>query len=104
MCQARRSIRPPAVGTSTAAADTDGDGFDDGQEVLTYGTNPLDADSDDDGVSDGDEIAAGTNPLDRTSFPQPVPALPQADAVALVAGLAALLARGLRPTRRSSRA
>ena len=44
-------------------ADTDGDGLNDGYEVLT-GTSPLDDDSDNDGLSDGDEVLTLlTNPL-----------------------------------------
>ena len=33
------------------------------------GTDPLIADTDGDGVNDGDEVAAGTDPLDHTSYP-----------------------------------
>jgi len=43
------------------AADTDGDGLDDADEVL-MGTDPLDADSDDDGALDGPEVAVGSDP------------------------------------------
>ncbi|MDH3901516.1 MAG: hypothetical protein OEU51_10770, partial [Gammaproteobacteria bacterium] len=31
-------------------------------------TDPLNSDTDGDGVNDGDEVAAGTDPLDNTSF------------------------------------
>ncbi|TAF23807.1 MAG: hypothetical protein EAZ71_12015, partial [Verrucomicrobia bacterium] len=48
--------------TNPNAADTDGDGVKDGQEV-TDGTSPLMADSDGDGLSDGDEKTRATNPL-----------------------------------------
>jgi MYXO-CTERM domain-containing protein len=43
------------------AADTDGDGLDDSDEVL-LGTDALDADSDDDGALDGAEVAAHCDP------------------------------------------
>jgi hypothetical protein len=36
--------------------DTEGDGLEDGWEVLSYGTDPLDTDSENDGLPDGDEI------------------------------------------------
>ncbi len=41
------------------------------------GTDPLDADSDDDGYGDGDEVAAGSDPNDPTSIPgvERVPAI-----------------------------
>jgi hypothetical protein len=48
--------------TNPNAADTDGDGVKDGQEV-TDGTNPLVPDSDGDGLTDGDEKTRTTNPL-----------------------------------------
>ncbi len=34
--------REESLGTDTLEADTDGDGFDDGQEVMLMGTDPLD--------------------------------------------------------------
>ena len=68
-----------AIGTDPALADTDGDGINDGQELGYDGdgsfynyvtdTDPQSGDSDGDGVNDGVEIAAGTNPLDNTSYP-----------------------------------
>lgn len=54
-----------------AALDTDSDGLTNAQEY-TYGTDPKDSDSDNDGDSDGVEVAAGSNPLDPRSIPQPV--------------------------------
>lgn len=42
-----------ARGTDPRAADTDGDGVDDGTEVLFWGSNPLSATSDGDGLADG---------------------------------------------------
>jgi hypothetical protein len=53
-----------AAGTDPADPDSDGDGLDDNDEVITQGTNPLEADTDQDGLSDGDEIYYGTDPLD----------------------------------------
>jgi hypothetical protein len=55
-------------GTDPLAADTDGDGLDDGPEVTRYGTDPLVADTDDDGLEDGPEVRAtdvlpGADPL-----------------------------------------
>jgi len=54
------------LGTSVRDPDTDGDGLDDGDEVLA-GTDPLDMDSDDDGLMDGTEMDLGTDPLDMDS-------------------------------------
>jgi uncharacterized repeat protein (TIGR02543 family) len=48
--------------TNPNVADSDGDGLNDGQEVID-GTNPLVTDSDGDGLSDGEEKTGGTNPL-----------------------------------------
>lgn len=68
-----------AIGTNSNLADTDGDGIKDGQELAFDGNgsffngqsdiDPLLADTDGDGVKDGAEVAAGTNPLDSTSYP-----------------------------------
>ena len=43
--------------------DTDNDGLTDSEELNFYNTNPYDADSDGDGYSDGDEVGNGYNPL-----------------------------------------
>jgi hypothetical protein len=51
----------PSGSTGEAAADTDGDGLTNLQEVQ-LGTNPRLADTDGDGLNDGAEVAAGTNP------------------------------------------
>lgn len=55
-------------GTDIHKADTDGDGINDGEEVVAgndgYITNPLLADSDGDGLNDGVEVAVGSNPND----------------------------------------
>ncbi|MDQ3167625.1 MAG: hypothetical protein M3P94_03140 [Chloroflexota bacterium] len=59
-----------ALGTDPAAQDSDGDGIDDGTEIIDFGTDPLNPDSDADGFSDGDEqYTFGTDPLDAASFP-----------------------------------
>jgi len=50
------------TGTDPKKADTDGDGINDGVEVI-YRMNPLDADMDKDGVSDGQEVAQGSDPF-----------------------------------------
>lgn len=50
------------TGTDPNNPDTDGDGLNDGVEVVNN-MNPLDADMDNDGASDGTEIAQGTNPF-----------------------------------------
>ena len=47
--------------TNPFAADTDGDGLDDGRE-REVGSDPTSADTDDDGVPDGRELATGTDP------------------------------------------
>jgi len=44
------------IGTDPNNPDTDGDGVNDGDEVLVYGTDPLDPDSDNDGLTDGEEV------------------------------------------------
>lgn len=51
-------------GTRIDVVDSDGDGLNDGIEVLTYHTNPAQADTDHDTIPDGAEITFGTNPLD----------------------------------------
>ena len=48
------SLETLVCGSSPNLADTDGDGLDDGEELL-LGTNPSSADTDGDGLSDGDE-------------------------------------------------
>ncbi len=53
-----------AVRSHPAIADTDGDGLDDGTEVLSYETDPLREDTDQDGLTDAVEVNAhGTHPL-----------------------------------------
>jgi hypothetical protein len=49
--------------TRPTAADTDGDGLSDGQEVNTQGTDPLSADTDGDAMPDGWEVTSNLNPL-----------------------------------------
>ena len=43
--------------------DMDGDGLEDSVETQVYGTNPYVADTDGDGRNDGDEVLVGTDPL-----------------------------------------
>ncbi len=50
------------TGTDPKKADTDGDGINDGVEVI-YRMNPLDADMDNDGLNDGQEVAQGSDPF-----------------------------------------
>ena len=56
------------AGTDIYAADTDGDGVDDGEELVLgndgYVSNPLLWDTDGDGLSDGVEVAVGSDPND----------------------------------------
>ena len=52
------------AGTDMAAADTDKDGLDDGEEVNNHETNPTKSDSDGDGLSDAVEVNEhATNPM-----------------------------------------
>lgn len=56
------------LGTDPHAADTDGDGLRDGDEVHLHRTNPLLYDTDGDGIGDGLEVRTGSDPLDPASF------------------------------------
>jgi len=56
-------------GTLPINTDGDGDGLTNLTEWYQYGTDSANPDSDGDGVLDGVEIASGTNPNQRTSFP-----------------------------------
>lgn len=49
-------------GTDPWNPDSDGDGLNDGDEVLLYGTDPNAVDSDGDGLTDNQEVVQGTNP------------------------------------------
>ena len=56
------------TGTDPNLSDSDGDGLDDGDEVITHTTDPTDPDTDGDGLTDGDEINVhGTVPTDPDS-------------------------------------
>jgi len=50
------------VGTNINVIDTDNDGLSDYEEVIIYKTNPLSADSDGDTYQDGQEVLGGYNP------------------------------------------
>jgi len=61
-----------------ASADGDNDGLSNTQEfslweIYTLSTDPCDADTDNDGFSDGDEVTAGSNPTDPSSTPSGTP-------------------------------
>jgi len=61
-------VSPLDTGTDPNLSDSDGDGLDDGDEVITHTTDPTDPDTDDDGLTDGDEIDVhGTVPTDPDS-------------------------------------
>ncbi len=52
-----------AIGTDPDNPDSDWDGLNDGEEIITYNSNPLNRDSDMDGLSDHDEVKIHfTNP------------------------------------------
>ncbi len=53
--------------TDPSNPDTDGDGFSDAEEVLTYHTDPLVADMDGDALLDAEEFLAGTDPRNPDS-------------------------------------
>lgn len=53
-----------ANGTNISNPDTDADGLNDGQEVLTHHSDPRRADTDGDTIGDGREVQYGLNPLD----------------------------------------
>jgi hypothetical protein len=50
------------LGLDPQKADTDGDGLNDGEEVLKYGTNPRNSDTDGDTYPDGVEVKKGYDP------------------------------------------
>ncbi|MBD3190736.1 MAG: hypothetical protein GF308_08830 [Candidatus Heimdallarchaeota archaeon] len=50
--------------------DSDGDFIDDFTETQAFSTDPQNADSDGDGFSDGEEYLAGTDPLDSQDYPR----------------------------------
>lgn len=60
-----------AYGTDSNVSDTDGDGLNDGEEVVVYGTNPTLYDTDGGGADDGDEVLFfETDPTDPSDDAQ----------------------------------
>jgi hypothetical protein len=49
--------------------DWDGDGLSDIEEIFRFGTDPFNPDTDGDGFDDGQEVASNTDPTDPNSFP-----------------------------------
>jgi len=60
-------------GTNPKAADTDGDGLSDGDEVNIYGSDPLVPDTDNDALPDGEEPVHSTQPLNPDSDGDGIP-------------------------------
>lgn len=58
------------VSVTQSVLDTDNDGLGDDDERNIHGTRPRRFDSDGDGYNDGQEVNLGTNPLDATSRPR----------------------------------
>lgn len=56
-----------ANGCALSQSDADSDSLTDYQETITHGTNPNNSDTDGDGINDGDEIVNGYDPL-NTDF------------------------------------
>ena len=54
-------------GTNPLCRDTDGDGFDDGFEIMVFHSDPLSEDGDEDGLTDAQEYAIGTDPKSADS-------------------------------------
>ncbi len=65
----------------TAETDSDRDGITDFDEIVIYKTNPKIADSDGDGFTDGAEVLSGYNPIDSTPETPVVYELPVADGI-----------------------
>lgn len=62
--------------TNAKLRDSDRDGLIDGLEVNDYHTNPLSTDTDGDGYQDLDEVMAGTDPKVANAAPAPAPVDP----------------------------
>ena len=61
------------AGAGRLKTDSDRDGLPNRTEVKRTKTNPYKADSDGDGFNDGEEVAAGSDPRDPASAPPPAP-------------------------------
>jgi hypothetical protein len=62
------------LGTQIDRTDSDGDGLNDGIEVIELGTNPLDIDTDGDHLSDGVEVRGFVDDVARQWYLNPVEA------------------------------
>ena len=58
---------PSSYSGGTSQTDSDGDGLYDSDETNVYHTDPTNADTDGDGYDDGQEVYDGTDPLDPNS-------------------------------------
>jgi serine/threonine protein kinase len=61
------------LGTDPTLPDTDGDGLTDAEEARAWKTNPLNRDTDGDGITDGAEVKNGTDPLSRDTDGDNIP-------------------------------
>jgi hypothetical protein len=64
---ARLSASP--MSSPIVTLDSDSDGLTDDEEATVYHTDPQNPDTDGDGYMDGEEVAQGTDPLSKTSYP-----------------------------------
>ena len=62
-------VSPEDTGSDPNVADTDGDGLQDGHEIILHGTDPNKADTDGDGFEDKFELDTGFDPKSDTNSP-----------------------------------